>query len=157
MEYTLIGSPLFGDHGQYFAEMTIKKLLQDHRNGWTLEVVGHTEEHFCVPYYDGDGSLVCFDELPFIYPYPQLGLFEEATLQWGVVGIAYEDERYAFNQHKWTQSIPRKNVTFIFRRRDNNVLIRTWIFHEARLNNVDYDSIDEHVLMEFDFGQFESM
>ena len=112
MEYTLIGGPLFGEGGQYYAEMTIKKLLRDQRNSWSLEIPGYAEEHLCVPFYD-DGDCLSFDELASMpEPEIQVGLFDEHYPKWGTVLVAYEyeGEDNILRWHRWIKNTRRATI-----------------------------------------------
>ncbi|MCK9458257.1 MAG: hypothetical protein M0R80_01225 [Proteobacteria bacterium] len=160
MEYTLIGGPLFSD-GAYYASMTIKKLLRDQRNCWSLEIPGYAEEHLCVPFYgDDDGDCIGFDELASI---PELeiqqGLFDECYSKHGtlVIGYEYEEESNLLRWHQWIKYT--RSVTFVFRKRENNVIKKVWIFHDIKPHDIEMcDSIRglDDVSLEFHFGRFEN-
>jgi hypothetical protein len=136
--------------------MTIKKLLKDPKNCWSLEIYGYAEEHACLPYYD-DGDFNSFDELPTL-PMPQ-GFFDESYSKWGSLVVIYEgeDEENIEKWYRWLRFV--RSVNFIFRKRENNVIKKMWVFHDVCPCDFGFDSLRglNDVTLEFNFTRFENV
>lgn len=151
----MIADPLLAD-GSYYAEMTIKKLLKDQKNYWSLEIPGYAEEHLCNPYYnDSNCNFSHFDELQG-KPVEHMGT---CVLIYGDDDDDDDDVKDdVLRWYEWIKNVP--SVNFVFCKRENNVVKKRWFFYDVRPCNMEYrhlqESIwefDEAVVLEFYFGK----